>query len=115
MHRRRQPYSIISTAIVICLIVLQQCDADVASDINDDPDMDDYPQVAGQSSSSSINSNLLDIRPVNYSTWNRNVTYVSSAAFNARGMAPLYNITNMVINLFVDANEPIPKGMKFVF
>lgn len=54
---------------------------------------------------------LLNIQKVQYSTWNRSDTYlVSSTTYNARGMAPLYNITNMVIDLFVDDDEPIPRG-----
>lgn len=111
-RRRRQPHStIISAAAILLISLVIFCDADDRSDLN----IDDYPQFASQtfdisSIDSSSSSNLLDIRPVNYSSWNRNVTYVSSSAFNARGMAPLYNITNRVINLFVDADEPIPKG-----
>uniref|UniRef100_A0A336M8P2 CSON006738 protein n=1 Tax=Culicoides sonorensis TaxID=179676 RepID=A0A336M8P2_CULSO len=53
---------------------------------------------------------LLNIRPVKYSTWNQTNTYLSSTAYNSKGMAPLYNITNKVIDLFVDDDEPIPRG-----
>ncbi|CAO1328869.1 unnamed protein product, partial [Diamesa tonsa] len=38
------------------------------------------------------------------------MTYHSSTGYNALGMAPLYNLTNKLIDLFVDAEEPIPPG-----
>jgi hypothetical protein len=50
------------------------------------------------------------IENTKYTKWMENETYVSSTEYNAMGMAPLYNITNIVIDFFVDADEPIPDG-----
>lgn len=52
---------------------------------------------------------ILKIRTTEFSTFNDTADFQSSTSYNARGMAPLYEITNMVIDLFVDEN-PIPEG-----
>lgn len=53
---------------------------------------------------------ILQIENTRYSIWSQNLTYMSSSGYNALGMAPLYNLTNIVIDFFVDAEEPIPPG-----
>uniref|UniRef100_A0AAG5DE06 Prominin-like protein n=1 Tax=Anopheles atroparvus TaxID=41427 RepID=A0AAG5DE06_ANOAO len=53
---------------------------------------------------------ILKIRSTEFTRFNESsVEFVSSTSYNARGMAPLYDITNHVINVFVDEN-PIPEG-----
>ncbi|XP_058121237.1 prominin-like protein isoform X2 [Anopheles coustani] len=53
---------------------------------------------------------ILKIRSTDFSRFNESsAEFVSSRSYNARGMAPLYEITNHVINLFVD-EYPIPEG-----
>ena len=52
---------------------------------------------------------ILKIENTKYTVWIQNLTYASSTDYNALGMAPLYNITNKVIDLFVD-HQPIPDG-----
>lgn len=54
---------------------------------------------------------ILKIENTKYSVWSQNLTYMSSTDYNALGMGQLYNLTNKVIDLFVDADEPIPAGM----
>ncbi|XP_035791698.1 prominin-like protein isoform X1 [Anopheles albimanus] len=56
---------------------------------------------------------ILKIRTTEFSTFNDTADFQSSTSYNARGMAPLYEITNMVIDLFVDEN-PIPEGYVIV-
>lgn len=53
---------------------------------------------------------ILKIENTKYSVWSQNMTYMSSTDYNALGMAQLYNLTNKVIDFFVDADEPIPPG-----
>lgn len=53
---------------------------------------------------------ILKIENTKYSVWSQNLTYMSSTDYNALGMAQLYNLTNKAIDLFVDADEPIPSG-----
>lgn len=53
---------------------------------------------------------ILKIENTKYSVWSQNLTYMSSTDYNALGMAQLYNLTNKVIDLFVDSEEPIPPG-----
>ena len=53
---------------------------------------------------------ILQIENTKYSIWSQNMTYHSSTGYNALGMAPLYNLTNKLIDVFVDAEEPIPPG-----
>lgn len=57
-----------------------------------------------------LHKNILKIENTKYTQWTENETYFSTTAYNALGMAPLYNITNTVIDFFVDADEPIPDG-----
>lgn len=71
----------------------------------DDANLDDISQQQQHEA-----QKLLNIKPVKYSVWNDKTVYLSSTAYNARGMAPLYNITNTVINLFLDTKDPIPDG-----
>ncbi|XP_052873725.1 prominin-like protein [Anopheles cruzii] len=52
---------------------------------------------------------ILKIRATEFTRFNDTADYLSSKSYNARGMAPLYEITNHVINLFVD-ETPIPEG-----
>lgn len=53
---------------------------------------------------------ILKIRSTDFTRFNESsVEFVSSTSYNARGMAPLYEITNHVINLFVD-ETPIPES-----
>lgn len=53
---------------------------------------------------------ILKIENTKYSVWSQNLTFMSSTDYNALGMAQLYNLTNKAIDLFVDADEPIPAG-----
>ncbi|KAG5679160.1 hypothetical protein PVAND_008750 [Polypedilum vanderplanki] len=52
----------------------------------------------------------LEIENTKYSIWSQNMTYMSSTGYNPLGMTPLYNLTNKVIDFFVDKDEPIPPG-----
>lgn len=64
------------------------------------------------SSSSSVlvqAENILKIHTTEFSNISERPHFVSSTVYNARGMAPLYNLTNHVIKLFVDSN-PVPEG-----
>lgn len=53
---------------------------------------------------------ILKIENTKYSVWSQNLTFMSSTDYNALGMGQLYNLTNKVIDFFVDADEPIPPG-----
>lgn len=53
---------------------------------------------------------ILEIENTKYSLWPHNMTYLSSTGYNALGMTQLYNLTNTIIDLFVDEKEPIPPG-----
>lgn len=53
---------------------------------------------------------ILKIENTKYSVWSQNLTFMSSTDYNALGMGQLYNLTNKIIDLFVDADEPIPSG-----
>jgi hypothetical protein len=53
---------------------------------------------------------ILKVENTKYSVWSQNLTYMSSTDYNALGMAQLYNLTNIIIDFFVDADEPIPQG-----
>ncbi|XP_070502019.1 prominin-like protein isoform X3 [Chironomus tepperi] len=53
---------------------------------------------------------ILEIENTKYSIWPHNMTYLSSTGYNALGMLQLYNLTNTIIDLFIDKNEPIPAG-----
>jgi hypothetical protein len=56
---------------------------------------------------------ILEIENTRYSIWPHNMTYLSSTGYNALGMLQLYNLTNTIIDLFIDKDEPIPAGEKF--
>lgn len=56
---------------------------------------------------------ILEIENTKYSLWPHNMTYMSSTGYNALGMLQLYNLTNTVIDFFVDKDEPIPSGEHF--
>lgn len=53
---------------------------------------------------------ILKIENTKYSLWSQNESYMSSTHYNALGMSQLYNVTNKIIDVFVDADEPIPPG-----
>ncbi|XP_011185477.2 prominin-like protein isoform X2 [Zeugodacus cucurbitae] len=53
--------------------------------------------------------NELNLKPTNYAELKKNVTYVSSTAYNARGMQPLYDITHKIIWFFT-GEHPLPEG-----
>lgn len=53
---------------------------------------------------------ILKIENTKYSVWSQNSTFMSSTDYHALGMAQIYNLTNKVIDLFVDKEEPIPQG-----
>jgi hypothetical protein len=53
---------------------------------------------------------ILKIENTKYSVWSQNLTYMSSTDYNSLGMGQLYNLTNKVIDFFVDKKEPIPPG-----
>ncbi|XP_062552385.1 prominin-like protein isoform X5 [Armigeres subalbatus] len=65
------------------------------------------------SSVQAAESFILKIRTTEFSNISETSTFLSSTAYNARGMAPLYNLTNLVIKLFVDTN-PVPEGYLIV-
>lgn len=44
-----------------------------------------------------------------YTTWPQNVTYHSSAKYNARGMSPIYKIIDEVLKIFI-GTKAIPEG-----
>jgi hypothetical protein len=53
---------------------------------------------------------ILEVENTKYSIWQQNMSYVSSTGYNAYGMVPLYNLTNKIVDFFVDKDEPIPPG-----
>lgn len=60
-----------------------------------------------------VGERQLEFRDANYTVWAKdNVSYISSTSYNAKGMAPLYKITNQVLQMFVGENA-IPEG-KFI-
>lgn len=52
---------------------------------------------------------ILDLKETNYTQWNNNVTYISSTSYHAKGMGPVYVISNRIIDLFM-GKDPIPDG-----
>ncbi|XP_055531338.1 prominin-like protein isoform X3 [Wyeomyia smithii] len=56
---------------------------------------------------------ILNIRTTEFSNISETPHFVSSTSYNARGMAPLYNLTNLVVKLFVSTN-PVPEGYLIV-
>lgn len=63
--------------------------------------------IAALSSDSS--ASILEFRETNYSTLVQNVTYRSTKVASFKGMAPLYNITNLILDFFL-GDEPIAEG-----
>lgn len=55
-------------------------------------------------------TNDLNLKPTKYTEWSKNVTYVSSTDYNARGMKPLYEITQKVMWFLIGGEDPIPDG-----
>ncbi|XP_046807595.1 prominin-like protein isoform X5 [Lucilia cuprina] len=52
----------------------------------------------------------LNLKPTKYTDWSKNVTYKSTTDYNARGMKPLYDITQKVMWLLIGGENPIPDG-----
>lgn len=52
---------------------------------------------------------IIQFRDANFSVWNENVKYNATAMRNPKGMEPLYNITNIVLDFFL-GKKPIPDG-----
>lgn len=68
-----------------------------------------------QSSLANKNDNkILQFSDTTFSTYDKNVTYISSTGYDAKGMAPLYDIAYNVLRLFYD-DEPIPPGKRHCF
>lgn len=57
---------------------------------------------------------ILDFKETSFSNWEQNVTYKSSTGYHARGMAPMYHITNRVLDLFIGP-DAIPEGKFKIF
>ncbi|XP_065075957.1 prominin-like protein isoform X2 [Ochlerotatus camptorhynchus] len=56
---------------------------------------------------------ILKIRTTEFSNISETPNFLSSTSYSSRGMAPLYNLTNLVIKLFV-GTEPVPEGYLIV-
>lgn len=108
-HNTRGHLTLLLVSVLILQITHVKCDD---ANYNDNFKVVD-DEVNYNNNNEVTSEKLLNIQKVQYSTWNRSDTYLSSTTYNARGMAPLYNITNMVIDLFVDDDEPIPRGEFF--
>lgn len=52
---------------------------------------------------------ILNLKQTNYTQWNNNVTYISSTSYHAKGMGPVYVISNQIIGIFM-GRDAIPKG-----
>ncbi|XP_063700533.1 prominin-like protein isoform X2 [Culicoides brevitarsis] len=98
-------HRILSVLLLLSVLLTIQVNCE---DYVHDYDDDDY--FINDKTDEIASEKLLNIQKVQYSTYNRSDTYLSSTSYNSKGMAPLYNITNMVIDLFVDDDEPIPRG-----
>lgn len=61
------------------------------------------------SSAFEINTKL-NLKPTKYTEYSKNVTYKSTTEYNARGMKPLYDITQKVMWLLIGGETPIPDG-----
>lgn len=60
-------------------------------------------------SPANANTRIIQFRDANFSTWNEKVKYNSTAMKNPKGMEPLYNITNIILDFFI-GKKPIPDG-----
>lgn len=52
----------------------------------------------------------LNLKPTKYTEWSKNITYKSLTEYNARGMRPLYEITQNVMWFLIRGEKPIPDG-----
>lgn len=52
---------------------------------------------------------ILNFKETNYTLWNNNVSYISSTSYHAKGMGPVYVISNQIIGLFM-GRDVIPEG-----
>uniref|UniRef100_A0A6B2E6D3 Putative conserved secreted protein n=1 Tax=Phlebotomus kandelakii TaxID=1109342 RepID=A0A6B2E6D3_9DIPT len=52
---------------------------------------------------------ILDFKETSFSNWEQNVTYISSTGYHARGMAPMYQLTNRILDSFI-GSEAILEG-----
>lgn len=90
------------TLIFISISIVVQADNSSSSllQFDDDgtPDDNDYDDVQ-----------LINFRDANYSTYNSTVKYKSTTLNDPKGMAPLYNITNQILD-FILFKEPILDG-----
>lgn len=53
--------------------------------------------------------NELNLKPTKYTEFEKNITYLSSMQYNARGMQPLYNITHKIMWFFI-GEDALPDG-----
>lgn len=54
----------------------------------------------------------LNLKPTKYTEWSKNITYKSSTDYNARGMKPLYDITQKIMWILIGGENPLPDGKK---
>lgn len=52
---------------------------------------------------------ILNLKETNYIQWNTNDSYISSTSYHAKGMAPVYVISNQIIGIFM-GRDVIPAG-----
>lgn len=69
--------------------------------------------VFGSRSNQLVQAEILKIPKTEFTNFSETPNYISSTSYNARGMGPLYNLTNIAIRLFVDT-DPVPEGECFV-
>ena len=55
-------------------------------------------------------STKLNLKPTKYTEWSKNITYQSTTNYNARGMKPLYEITQKVMWILIGGEDPLPNG-----
>lgn len=65
--------------------------------------------AAHPETTSPATTRIIQFRDANFSVWNERVKYNSTAMTNPKGMEPLYNITNMILDFFL-GKKPIPDG-----
>lgn len=87
-------------AIILCMTLLTvSISIVVQADLLEDGETEfDYDDVQ-----------ILNFREANYSTYNSTVKYKSTTLNDPKGMAPLYNITNRILDFFL-AEDPILEG-----
>ncbi|XP_038115804.1 prominin-like protein isoform X6 [Culex quinquefasciatus] len=69
--------------------------------------------VFGSRSNQLVQAEILKIPKTEFTNFSETPNYISSTSYNARGMGPLYNLTNIAIRLFVDT-DPVPEGYLIV-